>query len=68
MKWLAGLLTSCCACDALTPRVYLAMGIVIGSAVFPVAAALTWKKCSAKAAITSSVVAMPLGIMTWWVQ
>ena len=27
--------------------VYLAMGIIIGSAVFPIAAALTWAKCSA---------------------
>lgn len=41
------------------------MGIIIGSAVFPVASALTWRKCSAVAAITSTVVTTPLAIMTW---
>jgi hypothetical protein len=36
--------------------VYLVMGIIIGSAVFPLAACITWKKCSAVAAVTSSLV------------
>jgi len=45
--------------------VYLFMGIVIGSAVFPIAASLTWAKCSAKAACISAVVTTPLAIMTW---
>lgn len=47
--------------------VYLFMGIVIGSAVFPIACCLTWKKCSAFAAVTSSCVGMPLAVMTWLV-
>lgn len=45
--------------------VYLFMGIVIGSAVFPVACALTWRKCSAMAAIVASLTTTPLAIMTW---
>eukprot|EP00198_Chlamydomonas_reinhardtii_P002244 XP_001691580.1 urea active transporter [Chlamydomonas reinhardtii] len=45
--------------------VYLFMGIVIGSAVFPIAACLTWAKCSAVAACTSAIVTTPLAIMTW---
>lgn len=45
--------------------VYLFMGIVIGSAVFPIAAALTWSKCSAIAACVSALVTTPLAIMTW---
>ncbi|KAL6756843.1 hypothetical protein V8C86DRAFT_1810197 [Haematococcus lacustris] len=47
--------------------VYLFMGIMIGSAVFPIASALCWKRCSAFAAITSATVSMPLAIMTWLV-
>ncbi|KAG2450802.1 hypothetical protein HYH02_004639 [Chlamydomonas schloesseri] len=45
--------------------VYLFMGIVIGSAVFPIAACLTWAKCSAVAACTAAIVTTPLAIMTW---
>ncbi|GLC49761.1 hypothetical protein PLESTB_000288700 [Pleodorina starrii] len=45
--------------------VYLFMGIIIGSAVFPIAASLTWAKCSATAACVSAVVTTPLAIMTW---
>ncbi|GIL80103.1 hypothetical protein Vretimale_12924 [Volvox reticuliferus] len=45
--------------------VYLFMGIVIGSAVFPIAASLTWSKCSSIAACVSAVVTTPLAIMTW---
>ncbi|GAX77380.1 hypothetical protein CEUSTIGMA_g4826.t1 [Chlamydomonas eustigma] len=47
--------------------VYLVMGIMIGSAVFPIAASITWSKCSAVAAITSALVSQPLAIMTWLV-
>lgn len=47
--------------------VYLVMGIMIGSAVFPIAASITWKKCSAFAAVTSSLVTLPLAITTWLV-
>lgn len=47
--------------------VYLVMGIIIGSAVFPIACSITWKKCSAFAAITASLVTLPLAIMTWLV-
>lgn len=35
--------------------VYLFMGIIIGSAVFPVYCSLTWKKTSAIAAISGAV-------------
>jgi SSS family transporter len=45
--------------------VYLVMGIIIGSAVFPIAASITWAKTSAFAAITSAAVTLPLAIMTW---
>ncbi|KAG2494461.1 hypothetical protein HYH03_007513 [Edaphochlamys debaryana] len=45
--------------------VYLFMGIVIGSAVFPIAASLTWAKCSATAAVASALITTPLAIMTW---
>jgi len=47
--------------------VYLAMGIIIGSAVFPIAMALVWKKVSRVAAITSVCVGCPLAIMTWMI-
>ena len=40
--------------------VYMFMGIVIGSAVFPIAASLTWAKCSATAACVSAVMTTPL--------
>ncbi|GFR49725.1 hypothetical protein Agub_g11881, partial [Astrephomene gubernaculifera] len=45
--------------------VYMVMGILIGSAVFPIAASLTWSKCSATAACVSAVVTSPLAIATW---
>ncbi|PNW79617.1 hypothetical protein CHLRE_08g360250v5 [Chlamydomonas reinhardtii] len=45
--------------------VYMFMGIVIGSAVFPIAASLTWAKCSATAACVSAVMTTPLSVMTW---
>lgn len=47
--------------------VYLFMGVVIGSAVFPIACSITWKKVSAKAAVISAVVSMPCAIITWLV-
>ncbi|KAG2496328.1 hypothetical protein HYH03_005559 [Edaphochlamys debaryana] len=45
--------------------VYLFMGIVIGSAVFPIACSLTWSKVSATAAVASALITTPLAIMTW---
>ncbi|MEW5297150.1 MAG: hypothetical protein WDW36_000377 [Sanguina aurantia] len=47
--------------------VYTFMGILIGSAVFPMAACITWKKCSAVAAVTSAVAGCPLAVLTWLV-
>ena len=41
--------------------VYLFMGVVIGSAVFPVYASLTWAKCSAVAAISGM-----LSVLSYW--
>lgn len=40
--------------------VYLFMGIVIGSAVFPIYSCLTWKKCTATAAIAGAPLVWPL--------
>jgi hypothetical protein len=45
--------------------VYLAMGVLIGSAVFPISLSLTWKRCSAAAAITGAIGGLMLGILTW---
>mmetsp|Transcript_24849 Transcript_24849/g.32462 ORF Transcript_24849/g.32462 Transcript_24849/m.32462 type:complete len:315 (+) Transcript_24849:1-945(+) len=45
--------------------VYLMMGVIIGSAVIPVAYSLLWKKCTAKAAITGAVLGQILGIIMW---
>ncbi|PNH09887.1 Urea-proton symporter DUR3 [Tetrabaena socialis] len=45
--------------------VYLFMGILGGSAVFPIASSLLWAKCSAAAACVAAVVTTPLAIMTW---
>ncbi len=41
--------------------------LVARSAVFPLAASITWKKVPAKAAITSTLIGMPLAITTWLV-
>mmetsp|Transcript_36930 Transcript_36930/g.104203 ORF Transcript_36930/g.104203 Transcript_36930/m.104203 type:complete len:701 (-) Transcript_36930:214-2316(-) len=45
--------------------VYLAMGVIIGSAVFPISLSLTWAKCSATAAICGAFGGQILGIITW---
>ena len=47
--------------------VYLFMGIIIGSAVFPVAAALTWRRCSAVGAIAGALIGQWAAIITWLV-
>jgi SSS family transporter len=45
--------------------VYLAMGVIIGSAVFPISLSLTWAKCSATAAVCGAVFGQWLGIISW---
>ena len=45
--------------------VYLAMGVIIGSAVFPISLSLTWARCSATAAIAGAFGGQILGIITW---
>jgi|Transcript_7346 SSS family transporter len=45
--------------------VYLMMGVIIGSAVMPVAYCILWKKCTATGAITGAVVGQILAIITW---
>ena len=44
---------------------YLFMGVVIGSAVFPVAFAISWSKCSAKGAISGAITGFILGLSSW---
>ncbi|OMO52387.1 Sodium/solute symporter [Corchorus olitorius] len=44
---------------------YLAMGVLIGSAVLPIAFMLLWKKANAVGAITGSIVGCVFGIITW---
>lgn len=44
---------------------YLFMGVVIGSAVAPVAFSIAWKKCSALAAVSGAIVGMVLAIIVW---
>ncbi|MCO5592213.1 hypothetical protein L7F22_046211 [Adiantum nelumboides] len=46
---------------------YLAMGVIIGSAVMPVAFLLLWSKANAKGAIVGSIVGCIAGIITWLV-
>ncbi len=43
------------------------MGVVIGSAVFPIAFALTWAKCSAAGAISGALVGLCGAVITWTV-
>lgn len=47
--------------------VYLFMGIVIGSAVVPIALCVTWNKTSSIAAITAAVVGQICAVITWLV-
>eukprot|EP00188_Purpureofilum_apyrenoidigerum_P001408 Plantae.Rhodophyta-Purpureofilum_apyrenoidigerum.ctg17704.p1 GENE.Plantae.Rhodophyta-Purpureofilum_apyrenoidigerum.ctg17704~~Plantae.Rhodophyta-Purpureofilum_apyrenoidigerum.ctg17704.p1 ORF type:complete len:713 (+),score=132.63 Plantae.Rhodophyta-Purpureofilum_apyrenoidigerum.ctg17704:1103-3241(+) len=44
---------------------YLFMGVVIGSAVFPVAFSICWKKCSKWGAISGAIIGMIAAIATW---
>ncbi len=44
---------------------YLFMGVVIGSAVFPVAFAISWSKCSGTAAISGAITGFVLGLSSW---
>ena len=44
---------------------YLAMGIIIGSAVIPVAFLLLWRKANAKGAIVGTITGCIAGIITW---
>lgn len=45
--------------------VYLAMGVIIGSAVIPISLSLTWAGCSAAGAVAGAFGGQALGIMTW---
>lgn len=44
---------------------YLAMGVLIGSAVIPIAFLLLWRKANAVGAIAGSIVGCVVGIITW---
>ncbi len=44
---------------------YLAMGIMIGSAVAPIAFAILWRKTSGMAAIIAAIAGLALGIFVW---
>lgn len=44
---------------------YLFMGVVIGSAVFPVAFSISWSKCSATGAVTGAITGLVLGLTSW---
>ena len=45
--------------------VYLAMGVLIGSAVIPIALTITWKKTSGKAAVAGTVIGLVLALIAW---
>jgi Na+/proline symporter len=47
--------------------VYLFMGIVIGSAVLPIAFSITWKNCSAAGAISGAIFGQMAGVISWLV-
>lgn len=44
---------------------YLAMGVLIGSAVIPIALMLLWRKANAIGAISGTIIGCILGIITW---
>lgn len=46
--------------------VYLFMGVVIGSAVFPVAFSISWRRCSGIGAISGAIAGMVLGLIVWF--
>jgi len=45
--------------------IYLTMGIIIGSAVIPIALTLTWKKTNKIAASSGAIVGLSLGVSVW---
>ena len=45
--------------------VYLFMGVCVGSAVVPIAFSITWKKCSATAAIAGAIGGLIGSVITW---
>jgi len=47
--------------------VYLFMGIIIGSAVFPIWCCLTWSKATATAALISAFVGQAAGLISWFI-
>jgi urea-proton symporter len=44
---------------------YLFMGVLIGSAVFPVAFSISWRRCSAAGAISGALGGLVLGLGSW---
>ena len=47
--------------------VYLFMGIMIGSAVYPIWCCLTWKKATGTAAVTAAFCGQAMGLTAWFV-
>ena len=45
--------------------VYLAMGVLIGSAVIPIALTITWKKTSGMAAVIGSIAGLVIALIAW---
>mmetsp|Transcript_3555 Transcript_3555/g.10340 ORF Transcript_3555/g.10340 Transcript_3555/m.10340 type:complete len:694 (-) Transcript_3555:691-2772(-) len=45
--------------------VYLVMGVLIGSAVFPIAACLMWSRCTAAGAISGALIGQWAGLIFW---
>lgn len=48
--------------------VYLFMGIMIGSAVYPIWCCLTWKKATGTAAVTAAFCGQAMGLISWFVS
>lgn len=47
---------------------YLFMGVVIGSAVAPVAFSIAWRRCSGIAAVSGAILGMILGLTSWLIM
>jgi SSS family transporter len=45
--------------------VYLAMGVLIGSAIFPISMTLLWKKTTGTAAVLGVLVGLAMGLIAW---
>ncbi len=45
--------------------VYLLMGVLVGSAVFPISTCLLWKKASARGAMAGAVIGMVTAVVAW---